>query len=350
LPNLRQPPLGRPFGPSYAFPDETEQPLPQQPEEQPVDIDIDTPLIEQEPQGGYLQGVGPTIAEGRSTSKADADNYYNQGVNKYGADAVNDFLQRNPNDYARMMEALQSSSGPQDTSPSPRQSNGGGNGGGGNSRSSDPNAIMQQMMKMWSGGFNQDLVNQRVNSASDTLNRFQKSRMSANNAALANRGLIGSGPQASAMNRTETDIADMFRQEVGDIYGDESQRTDARMMEALGMAGDYDLGLQGAQLGRDRLSLDDRLGSGTLDLQRMLGMGNLDLGRQRLGLDETLGVGRLGIDNMNAENNYNLGLGRLGIDQAELEDAIASGSEERMIEILKIMMAGTNQASNGYNR
>jgi hypothetical protein len=176
--------------------------------------------------------------------------------------------------------------------------------------------IMDQLKKLFpDGAFNKDLVNTRTNIARDQLNSFSKSRNASNQAKLAERGLIGSGAEQTAQNRAEADIADQYSQAVSGIFGDESQRADARMIQALQLAA----GMSEAEA---QLLLDSQLGNRGLDVQRELGLGNIGLGYHRTNAD------------------YNLGRGRLELDQNQ-------GDMDAMIRLLEQLYGGANTSAGG---
>lgn len=187
----------------------------------------------------------------------------------------------------------------------------------------DPDLVAALKGLFPGGGFNQDIVNRRTDSARDQLNRYRQSQTASNRASLANRGLIGSGPEITAQNRLETDIADRFSNALNDIYANESSNADARMMQALGLFGG--LGTDQARLGLDR-----ELGLGRLDLDRMLGTGGLAL--QNLGL----------------ANDYNINLGRLGLDRDRLQYEIENGNIDQLIQLITQLLAGANSSAGGY--
>lgn len=227
--------------------------------------------------------------------------------------------------------------------------------------------IGNELKKLFPNGlYNQDLVTNRVSSVSDQLERGRKSRLATNRAALAERGLLGSGPEATAMNRMDEDLYDTFAGSVRDIHGDESAKADQRMMQALSTAA----GLTSEQarlvidkykaenenkfnegqlkLGQGRLQLDDKLGSGRLDLDTLLGKGNLALGNRRLSIDEMLGKGQLALGNLNAQNSYNLGLGNLSLGQSELALRAQQGDTGAAIQLLQLYLDGAKSTQGGY--
>lgn len=180
--------------------------------------------------------------------------------------------------------------------------------------------LMGSLRGMFSGGgFNQDLVNRRTEGAREDLNRMGKSRNATNRAALANRGLIGDGPEMTAQNRAESDIADLYSQAVSGIYGDESERADKRMMDSLGLAA----GLFGKNA-------------------------DLGLARDRLALDEALGIGDLGLRNSGQTNAYNLDLARFGLDRDKTLFDMENGGIDQLMQLLGLFGSGINTASDGY--
>lgn len=68
--------------------------------------DPSKPYVQAGTTGGYIDGIGVTVGPGSSLTPEQAQNYYKAGVAKYGQSAVDDFLARNPNDYARIDSGL----------------------------------------------------------------------------------------------------------------------------------------------------------------------------------------------------------------------------------------------------
>lgn len=236
----------------------------------------------------------------------------------YSQAEIDHFLADNPGDEHRIGAAFPAKQ--QTASPAPVQQR---SADSGFNPAMDPDLVAALKGLFPGGGFNQDIVNRRVGSARDQLNSFSKSRNASNRAQLASRGLIGSGPELTAQNRAESDIADRFANAVNDIYAQESGNADQRMMQALGLFGG---------LGNDnaRLSLDRELGLGRLDLDRMLGSG------------------RLALDNMNSVNGYNLDLGRFGLDRDRLQYEIENGNVDQLIQLIQQLLMGAGASAGGY--
>jgi hypothetical protein len=182
------------------------------------------------------------------------------------------------------------------------------------------NDITEQLKKLFPDGmFNKDLVTQRTGAVRDDMERFRKSRLSSNQAALAERGLIGSGAEASAQNRAEGDIADQYMSAAQNIYGDEARAADSRMMQAMGLAGQ--MSMADAQNAIDWFKAQS---------DRDLGYGNLALGNRRVDSDYTLGRGQ-----------YDLGRARLDLDRDQ-------GDMDALIRILQQLYGGANTSAGGY--
>jgi hypothetical protein len=216
------------------------------------------------------------------------------------------------------------------------------------------------------GGFNESIVNRRADVARDQLNAQRKSQTATNKAALASRGLIGSGPEGSASENLEGRLADKFSGELSGIIADESENADSRMMTALAtMAGlntdemqaaidwfkvnsDDRLGQGELKLGQDDLALKDKLGTGKLDLDRLLGMGELDLGNKKADNDFTLGKGELALGNVSETNDFNLALDRLGLDRDKLLFDMENGDISQLLEVLRMLTGGAETSAGGF--
>lgn len=295
-----------------------------------------------------------------------------------------DFISRNPGDYSRIGSAY--------NSPRSGETN---NGSGGSRGTDAPHAtpyqgqsqgqqifqptstappkepsldeLMAQLKDIYGnqGKFNTDAFNRRTEVASEGLNRQRKSRDATDRSILASRGLIGSGPEQTAQNRMEQDLSDQYSGALSNIYADESNNADQRMMQALQLASG--IGTNQASnaldawksqnantLTANEQALQRELGLGQLDLggkqldvQKMLGLGNLDLGKQRLGLDTTLGYGNLANNSNEIANQYNLGVGNLGVNQDRLQYDIDHGNTSDLIQILQTLAMGSGISANG---
>jgi hypothetical protein len=203
--------------------------------------------------------------------------------------------------------------------------------GGGAIPESPTRDIMAELEKLFPDGlFNQGIVNRRVENASEALGRQAKSRTASNRAMLADRGLIGSGPEQTAQNRMEDDLFSQYSNAVSGIYANESENADSRMMQALGLAAGLSEAEMDNMLGWFRAQSDDRLGQGRLGLDSMLGRGNLALG------------------NMRATNDYNLGLGQQGLDRDRLLLDVDQGDMDNYIKILELLLSGAGVGAGGY--
>jgi hypothetical protein len=282
--------------------------------------DPDKPFVQAGTTGGYLDDVGITIGEGRSTTPGQAQSAWDQMVGLFGEGASADWIKRNPGDYTRGVEALYEDyyGGNEGGGGGAEGFGGGGGNGGGSGGSSQDSDLAAALKGLWGGGMNQDIINRRVSNASDTLNRFRKSQNATNQAALANRGLIGSGPEHTAMDSMEGDIADRFSNAVNGIWADEAENADDRMMQALGLS-----------VGRES------------------DQGMLDIQRSRLSLDEMLGMGGLALGNLNAVNDYNLGVGQLGLNRDLGMANLENMDLDRLIELIRDMQRGADGSADG---
>lgn len=180
------------------------------------------------------------------------------------------------------------------------------------------------------GGFNQDIVNRRTENAKEDLFRQGKQTRANDEAALASRGLIGSGPEATAFDRRSQDFTDRYKNAVSGIYANESQNADQRMMSALQLAG-----------GLDQNDAQNLINAYSSQTSRALGLGNLDT-------NATLGLGNLALGNMNGTNNYNLGLGRLGLDRDVAQNNADNTQLDQIIKLLEQLHGGAQTSSGGF--
>lgn len=182
-----------------------------------------------------------------------------------------------------------------------------------NSNQAPQSDVMSELRGLFRDGQpNQEIINRRTEGARENLDRFSKSRNATNRAALASRGLIGDGPEQSAQNRVEEDIADRYSGAVSQIYADELGRGDDRMMEALRLAAGIE--------------------QGGLDRQ----------------LSEKLGLGNLALGNYRAQTDYDLGLGNLGLGRDRLAADIQSGGVDQLLALLQLLTQGARQSAEGY--
>jgi hypothetical protein len=167
----------------------------------------------------------------------------------------------------------------------------------------------------------------------------------------SNPAMRGSGNALAAAAKYATGLAsqdygnEFNRALQADTFAQQGDQFNSRL------ALDDKLGSGALDVSRGRLAMDDRLGTGRLALDDRTQTGQLGLGRDRLGLDRTnsdrefglgsmrlwndydiasrgqddaregryldydLGSRRLGLDTAGQENDFNLGQGRLGVDR-----------------------------------
>lgn len=176
------------------------------------------------------------------------------------------------------------------------------------------------------GAFNNDVYTKRVSNASDTINRFKQSQLATDKAALAERGLIGSGPEQTAYGRLGENIAGIYGNAVTGIEADEAQKADDRMMRSLELA-----------TGMTEEEARNAIAQFNAETNRTGTLGNLALGQGQLALGNlqannqyTLGLGNLGLGNYQATNTYNLG-----------RDTLSNNAEnQRMQHIIDLLGQG----------
>lgn len=245
---------------------------------------------------------------------------------------------------------------------------------GGNRETIDK--ILKQLLEN-GGNFDQALVDTRLSSARDRLNRFRSSQLDTDKAALAERGQIGSGGEAAALTSLDSDIAGQFGTALTDIYGNEQENADKRLIAALQSGTGLSIadaqnaidkynaetGRMGTEgnldLGKQRLALDELLGKGRLDLDTILGKGGLDIDRARLDLDRQLGTGKLDLDRIlgmggldlsktGQQLDWNKFLGQLGLDRERLGFDMDRTNMDQLIQILQQLQNGATQSGGGY--
>lgn len=163
---------------------------------------------------------------------------------------------------------------------------------------------LDQVLKGLMGGqMNQDIVNSRVDQAKGTLEKNRQSNMATQDAQLAERGLLGSGPEALAMQKLNQGSSDDLNNAVSGIFADESGKADARMMQALTTSAGLSVS--------DAQNMVDRMNA---DTNRQNVTGNIANNQGRLALDTSLGNRGLDIQKEGQDKNYNVQSGRLGLD------------------------------------
>lgn len=219
------------------------------------------------------------------------------------------------------------------------------------------NKMQENLSKVFNNGgnFNQDIVNRRVDNVRGVAEKSLKSRNATNDAALAARGLIGDGPQMTAMNRANEATYNDLLSSTNDIYANESQNADQRMMQALQLATGLTDQQARAAIDNFRAQSDSSLGFGNLDLgnrrlnlDRELGQGNLALGNRNAGITSMLGTGNLALGNLRAANDYNLGQANYGLDRDKFLASQENGGLDQILQIMDLIMRGSGQSAQGH--
>ncbi len=188
---------------------------------------------------------------------------------------------------------------------------GGGVGGGGMFNSQQLFSKLNEIIG-GDGIFDKAAVMRRTGDARSGLERLRAGEQDTLSAQLAERGLLRSGAESEALSRHSADIGGQTTEAVNEIFGDESNRASDRLMQALG------LGAGISTSDKDR-ELQDRLGSGQLDL-----------------------------GNKQAMMDYLLGTGRLDLDRNRLNSEIGRGDLDRILALIQQMQQGSDRSAGGW--
>lgn len=200
------------------------------------------------------------------------------------------------------------------------------------------------------GGFNQDIVNRRTESAKEGLMRQRSSQLGNDQAYLADRGLAGSGAEVTGLNKLNENIDNSYQGAVSDIYANESQNADKRMSDAISTSAgmteadaqhaidQYRAEVESRNADTNRLNADNNFTLGNRNADNA--SRGVDLGFLNSDRDYTLGQGHLAVDNMNGQDQYNLGLGNLGLGRDTLLSNNNNAGLDRLLEILRMQGGG----------
>jgi hypothetical protein len=242
---------------------------------------------------------------------------------------------------------------------------------------SDPNSIQNLIKQMMSGDLNQDIVNRRVDGARDVLNKQRSSARDTLGASLAERGQLGSGAGESGEVRLDTALNDEFAMEVNDIFANEGENADKRLMSALGFGSametadkDRKVDQYNADTTRLNSDRDYDLGKGDLDVRRRSVDNDFDLGNRRLASDDALGNRRIDVDRElgNKRIDTDFGIAKMGdatnrrgqdidwdkfgaqfgLDSEDLQNRIKQGDTQAILDLLRIMGGNTGTAAGGF--
>jgi hypothetical protein len=181
-------------------------------------------------------------------------------------------------------------------------------GQGGSSSSTQPfmgDEIKAKIMELLNtgGAFNQQLMDSRSESLREGLERQRGVETQSLDALLAERGLTGGGGDIAARSNMGERLGTQHATALRDLVGNESQRADSRMMQALqtgaGMSiseAQQAIDWFNAQTGRTGTEGNLANQASEIELRRLLGLGELGLGQAGLEANFLLGQGRLGLD------------------------------------------------------
>lgn len=193
-------------------------------------------------------------------------------------------------------------------------------------------------------GLNDDILNRRVESARETLERQRNAELDTMQGQLSARGLLGQGAEVEGTGRVNERIADMFGGQVRDIYADESARSDERLLRTMSIAAglsaddaDRLVDWFNAQTGRDvgmgQIAADrERTG-----VQRELGLGDLGQRAADLALRRDLGFGDLGLREYETGLDYNKWQNEFGLSQDRFAFDQSRAGQQDLISMLPIL-------------
>lgn len=191
--------------------------------------------------------------------------------------------------------------------------------------------MWKQLSGLFNGGQpNQDIINRRMDVARDQLNRERNRTLKNNQALLADRGLVGSGPEATSYENMDERLGGATNDAYQSIYGDELQRADSRMMNALTLA-------TGMTSDQARNYIDQFRAQTDHDL----GFGQLALGNKNSDQGFTLGQGQLALNNFTANNQNNQ-------FYASLKQAAEQGNIEAILKLLELQGINASQLRQGH--
>lgn len=183
------------------------------------------------------------------------------------------------------------------------------------------------------GALNTRVMDSRTESLREDQERSRQVGTQSLDATLAERGLTGGGGDISARVNLENELGRTHGTQLRDLYSEEAQRADDRMMQALvtgaGMT------VSEAQQQIDRFNAET--GRFNADTQRTGVEGNLANERARLALDELLGKGGLGLGQAQLAASYGLGQGRLDLDRLLGMGGLQNQQTGSLLEILRIL-------------
>jgi len=208
----------------------------------------------------------------------------------------------------------------------PPPGGGGGGRGGGGGGGGFLGFFEKQLRDLFGGGFgiDEDTANAQRAALTSASNRNQQGAFSSLAAQMNAAGglgggrhgalgqLMSSGFQENLLDQLagfDMGLNQLQLQDRQAAFGAGNQFAGTRVNQQLGLgdigARNYATQVQ-QQLGQGGLDLQRLLGLGNIDLQRELGLGQLGLGQGQLNLSQQLGMGNLGLQQNNQQFNQGL--------------------------------------------
>jgi len=220
------------------------------------------------------------------------------------------------------------------------------------------------------GGFDPSIVNSRLETAREGLDRQRSAQTDQLEAALADRGLVGSGANIEALTGLERDLGGQFAGAFRDIVGNEQNAANNRFASALqtgsGLSGQElsgNLGGLGALsnlAGQESSRQQAGLGAGTsLAGQQLQGtLGGLGASTELAGQQQgnllnavNAGTARQGVlsdialRSLAENNDFTKFVAQFGLDRDKTLADIQAGKMQSLLPLLQSFL-GTSQISN----
>lgn len=180
-------------------------------------------------------------------------------------------------------------------------------------------ALIEMLRGGRGGGMNEDIINARMESAREHAERWRKGQMDTLQAGLADRGLMGSGPERTGMERIGLEMEGIGATALRDIFADQTGSADERFMNAIKM------GMDGSQA-NNRTLLDT------------LGAAN----------NRQMGLSQVALASLAQNMEWNQFLAEFGLDRDRVMEEMQNGRIEAIMPLLQMFIQLAGQARGGY--
>lgn len=208
----------------------------------------------------------------------------------------------------------------------------------------DINSIIQSLLDP---STNAARVNSRVGQSRDALERQRHAETDTLSSQLADRGLMGQGPEASSLERLDERLGSQFGDTVAGIQSDESARSDDQLIKVLALATGLTTDQAANEIAKYNAETNRALGAESNATNRAGVMGNLALGEGRLNLDTMLGSGNLALDNLHEIDTNNINVADFGLRRDLGLAGVQNTNIEQILELIRIMSGTAGQSAGG---